>query len=119
MYNEFRAKFPETTEKVDKEFIRLWFELDPKLSYSWFESLANALNNEMNKSVPVSQYTAIYEFIRSNYLNGDKEVKNCIDVAFTENLFWQIKPEKAKPYWDSFPDVLKDLYIDFHNKKPA
>ena len=34
-YNETRQKFPEVTEKADKEHIRLWGEVDPKFAYSW------------------------------------------------------------------------------------
>ncbi|QUM85559.1 hypothetical protein [Moritella sp. 28] len=119
MYNQFRDTFPEITEKADKEHIRLWSEIDPDLAYSWFESLANSLNNEMKKDVPAREYSDVFEFIRSHFMNGDKEVRNCIDVAFTENLFWQVKPENAKPYWDAFPNVLKELYVDFHARKPA
>ncbi|RDH41181.1 DUF7674 family protein [Zooshikella ganghwensis] len=118
MYNQFRETFPDLTEKTDKEHIRRWSEVDPDFAYSWFESLANALNNEMNKKISVSKYSEVFEFIRSHFMNGNKEARNCIDVAFTENLFWQVKPENAKPYWDALPNVLKELYVDFHNRKP-
>lgn len=119
MYNEFRDRFPDITEKADQEHIRLWSEVDPDFAYSWFASLANALNYEMQKEVQADQYSQVFEFIRRHFINGDKEVRNCIDVAFTENLFWRVKPEHARPYWDAFPDILQELYVAFHNRKPA
>lgn len=43
LYNLVRKKFPEVTVKADREFIRLYDELDPEMDALWFESLANAL----------------------------------------------------------------------------
>ena len=118
IYNEFRAKFPGVTKKADEEHIRIWGEIDLKFAYSWFESLAKALNAQMIEGAPVATYKPAFEFIRSKYINGDGAIKNCIDVAFVENLFWQVPPEKAEPYWNALPDILKELYTEFHKSKP-
>ncbi len=118
LYNETRERFPELTAKADREHIKYWGELDPEFAYSWFESLATALNAEMSRKVPARNYAGIFRHISSAYGNGDSEVQNCIDVAFTENLFWQVKGEKAGPYWELLPSNLKELYVGFHGKIP-
>ncbi|MDE1462420.1 DUF7674 family protein [Spartinivicinus poritis] len=117
-YNETRQTFPEITVKADKEHIRVWDEIDPEFAYSWFESLAKALNREMTMSEDVGKYIELFNYMSSNFRKGNKEVKNCIDVAFTENLFWQVPEDKIKPYWLALPDELKKLYIDFHRREP-
>ena len=119
MYNEFRSEFPNIATKADEIHIKFWGSLDPEYTYSWFESLAKALNREMHNREEATTYTAVCEYFRKAYLFGDDEAKNCIDVSFTENLFWRVEPEKAKGYWSIFPDLLKDLYVNFHNRPPA
>jgi len=119
MYYKFREDFPELTEKTDREHTRLWGEVDPEFCYSWFGSLANTLNHEMSKEVEAIKYKNVFEFIRHEFHSGSDEIKNCIDVSFTENLFWQIKPEHALSYWQIFPEVLKELYVNFHGHSPV
>lgn len=118
MYDEFRTQFPEITKVADDIHIQAWGSLDPEYSFSWFESLSNALNQEMNSGVDASRYAGLFEYFRKQYLLGDDEVKKCIDASFTENLFWQVKPEKAKSYWQLLPDILKTLYVNFHGRPP-
>ena len=119
MYNNFRTNYPEATELADNEHIRTWDEIGQDLPYSWFESLANAINAEMNRLTEAEKYKEIFEFIRNNYMLGNSEVKNCIDASFTENLFWQVPPNQAEPYWAIFPEKLKELYVEFHRSEPA
>lgn len=119
MYSEFREKFPSVTEKVDLQHIDYWGSLDSEQCYCWFESLAKTINSDMAKGEDPNTYTEIFEFLRSAYLKENDSVKNCIDVSFTENLFWEISVEKAEPFWLVFPDLLKGLYVAFHNRTPA
>ncbi len=119
MYEEFREKFPELTAKTDIDICKNLDEVDPEFAYIWFESLADTLNTEMSQGVDVETYKNQFEFFRSNYVMGDGEVKDCIDVSFVENLFWKVLPEKALPYWQALPAPLKELYLYFHGKPPA
>ena len=119
MYNEFRAEFPEITDKADAEHVLIWGDPDPEFTYVWFESLAKALNREMAREEPVTTYLSVFEYFRSKFLAGDDEEKKCIDASFVENLFWQIKSEKAEPYWQALPGLLKELYVEFHGCAPA
>ncbi len=118
MYEECRRQFPELTQKVDKEHIKQWDEVDPAFAYSWFESLANTINREMHDQINAKHYLPLFNYFRTQFLFGEDTVKNCIDVCFCENLFWQVPADKAQPYWRVFPDVLKQLYTNFHNRTP-
>jgi hypothetical protein len=117
-YNLTRERFVYITQIADKEHIKIWDDIDPDLAYSWFESLAKALNKEISSGVDAVKYKELLNFINSNYLEGNEQIKNCIDVAFTENLFWQIQPCKVLPYWNILPPVMQELYIKFHGCKP-
>lgn len=113
-YNLVREKYPNITEKADKEHIRIWGEIDTDFAYSWFESLANAINKEMVAGVKANEYLDLFTFIDSHFQIGDDELKDCIDVAFTENLFWEVPVKQKEPFWNILPERLKELYINFH-----
>ncbi len=117
-YYKTREKYPAITEKADREHIRNWHSLDLEFAYSWFESLANALNKEMSRGVAPKKYAGLFRHMSASFNNGDEEVRNCIDVAFTENLFWQVTSERAESYWELLPSNLKELYVNFHHQNP-
>ena len=81
-------------------------------------ALALQAEPEGNPVDPV-ELAGLFQYLEENYLTGDEEVKKCIDVGFTESLFWQVPPSKAARYWLLLPNTLKDLYIDFHDNRPA
>ena len=118
MFDEFRSKFPDITEKADAEHIPLWDKPTPQFAFEWFESLAKAINREIAHEIPVTVYQPVFEYLRLQYLMGDDAAKECIDVSFVENLFWQIKSEKVELYWQALPSLLQDLYIKFHGCAP-
>jgi len=117
-YSEVRERFPDISAMADREYIKYWGEANPEDAYSWFQSLANALNSEMKRQVNYSIHEQLFVFISNALADCSKEVFNCIDVSFVENLFWQVSEAKAGPYWHSMPDSLKELYIGFHSKLP-
>ncbi|MDF3197029.1 hypothetical protein [Pseudomonas sp. 1928-m] len=118
LYNVVRDRYPEITEAADRVHVKMWGELDPEFAYSWFESLANALNGDMNKGINASNHMKLFSFFNQALQGCSPEIKNCIDVAFVENLFWQVPSAKAEPYWAKLPASLKELYMGFHNRAP-
>lgn len=117
-YLAVRANFPELSVDADREYLKYWgenYDIDP---YSWFQSLAKAVNAEMQMGLGVAQIDAIFKYIDDAFLRGSEEVKNCIDVSFVENLFWRVAPQKAEPYWQILPEALKRLYLGFHAQPP-
>ena len=118
LYNVARNRFPEITEAADTIHKGTFGEPSPEFSYSWFENLANALNKDMNKGVSPSKHMKLFSFMNQALFTCGPEIKNCIDVAFVENLFWQVPSEKAEQYWAKLPPALKELYIGFHGRAP-
>jgi len=119
-FQSARAKFPDLAEKADRQHIKHWgaapsAEQD---SYSWFESVSHALNFEMQREAYIKECQAFFQFVDGAFRSGSAEVKNCIDVAFVENLFWEVSPQKVAPYWQALPQALRKLYVDFHARTP-
>ncbi|MFT3736460.1 MAG: hypothetical protein QM776_15825 [Rhodocyclaceae bacterium] len=115
-----KDRYPAISAKADAEYQRLWDDfVGEHYSYSWFEALANALNKEMNRKVPVTTHQELLVVISSSFESGDEAVRQCIDVAFVENLFWQVTHlESVIAYWTVLPENLKELYIAFHGRGP-
>ena len=118
LYQAVRERFPEITTKADKEHINYWGNIDPEFAYSWFESLSKALNSEMLKGVSFKSHESLFSLITQSLAGCGKEVHTSIDVAFVENLFWQVPGPKAEPYWQELPGPLKELYVGFHHRTP-
>lgn len=118
LYNAVRDRFPEITAKADREHIKYWGELDPEFAYSWFHSLANALNGEMSRETDCRAHEELMVFISGALQGCSKEIHTCIDVSFVENLFWQVPGIKAEPHWNALPEALQELYLGFHNRAP-
>ena len=119
-YQCARTKFPDLTEKADRQHIAYWGDppSEETDSYNWFESVSRALNNEMQRGDYYDECQAFFQFVESVFRTGSDEVKKCIDVAFVENLFWKVSPKKIGPYWQALPKILQKLYVDFHSNSP-
>ncbi len=119
--NAIKVKFPDISAKADVEYARVWddFTDSEYYSYSWFEALANALNDEMCKGISAEMYEELFALISNYFESGDEEIRKCIDVAFVENLFWRVSVNQSRSYWDLLPGNLKDLYFEFHRRTPV
>ncbi|GAB1255769.1 hypothetical protein NBRC116494_02710 [Aurantivibrio plasticivorans] len=116
-----RDNYPDISSRADALYDAYWNDLvDTEFSsHSWFESLANALNDEMSKRRPIQDYGPLLNAISQAFECGSDELKNTIDVAFVENLFWQVGPNDSEPFWHILPVNLRALYIAFHGRAPG
>ena len=114
-----RERFPALAQRADRHCLNYWREPpSAQTAYSWFESAANALNDEMRREGSLVACSEFFGFVASIFASGSEEVRQCIDVSFVENLFRQVPPSKAAAYWKKLPRQLQELYLDFHNKPP-
>lgn len=116
-----KARYPAISAKADAEYERLWggFSDSEYFSSLWFEALANVLNHEMSAAVHVATHQDLFTMIGLSFESGDETVRNCIDVSFVENLFWQVSDVGSiATYWAALPDNLRRLYLDFHGRDP-
>ena len=119
LYRAIRACFPELADKADAQHQRLCGSLDAEDPFLWFESLAKALNSEMDAEVDATKYLPLLQMLGNAIDTGTEELIGCIDVGFMENLFWQVASKKAQPYWDLTPDRLKRFYVAFFGYSPV
>jgi hypothetical protein len=117
-YRETRERFPAILKDVDKVHLRTW-EVGDEDAYMWFHSLAEMFNENMRMNMRLDISGSVFNYMGDRFMTGGGEIRNCIDVAFVENLFWQVSPERARPYWARMPDLLKRLYLGFHSKPPC
>jgi hypothetical protein len=117
-YRETRDRFPSILAETDKLHLQTW-DMDDEWAYMWFHSLADMLNANMRKNASLDIAGSIFDYMRDRFMTGCGEVRNCIDVSFVENLFWQVTPDRSGPYWARMPDLLKRLYLGFHSKPPC
>lgn len=118
MYRDFRKRFPELSQAADTRHIRIWESVDDDTAYSWFESLAGTINDQMGEAKQVANLALVFSYIEGKHRGGDDKVKSCIDVSFVENLFWQVKPKSAASVWPKLPKSLQQLYLNFHSRPP-
>lgn len=115
-----REKFTDFANFADVEYDEFFTgkNLPHEFPFTWLEFIAKICNQTMHKKVDDKQVIELFEVVRKAYMMGDDETKKTINVAFVENLFWNVKKENAKIYWEKLPPVLQQLYQDFHRKKP-
>lgn len=117
LYHRVREKFPAISAAADHFHEKRWGDmLDTGVEYAWFEALADALNEEVRREVPQATHLPVFQFLAGAFQAGSEPVQQCIDVAFVENLFWQVPSAKCAPYWEKLPPRLKQLYTSFHRR---
>lgn len=117
---KIKDEHPAISEQADRLYNDYWntiVEMEFS-SYSWFESLANAINHEMVGGASPLGLQLLFNAISTQFEVGDHETKNAIDVAFVENLFWRVGKNEAAPFWAALPPNLKRLYVGFHGQSP-
>lgn len=58
-----------------------------------------------------------FRLAQEGYVEGDKNLRNAIDVSFVEELEF-VTPHKSHAWaWDMLPGVLKRLFEDFHGSR--
>ncbi|MFL4470341.1 hypothetical protein ACERZ8_10815 [Tateyamaria armeniaca] len=119
MYHDFRKRFPEMTQVTDARHIKVWDSVDDETAFSWFESLAGAINDQMGAAKKGTDLTSVFSFFERELQGSDMEVKNCIDVSFVENLFWEVQPISAAKAWDAMPNSMRQMYLSFHGQPPT
>ena len=117
-YRETRDRFPGILAETDNVHLKTW-EVADEDAYMWFHSLADTLNENMRKGTRLDIAGSIFDYMRDCFMTGSGEVRNCIDVSFVENLFWQVSPARAHMYWTRMPELLKALYLGFHSEPPC
>lgn len=119
LYRDFRKKFPERTRAADARHIRIWDRVDEESASSWFESLAGAVNEQMEIEQQRPDLALVFQYFEGKLRGNDDEAIDCIDVSFVENLFWEVKSKTAACVWTTMPRSMQRLYLNFHGHPPT
>ena len=98
MYSAIRDRHPKLVAGTDKEHMRRWGEVSAATAYAWFESLAAFVNATMTPGIPSPDHVGLFVDLAKLYRTGSGDIRNCIDVSFVENLFWEVPSDKAAAY---------------------
>ena len=118
-HQAIQQRFPELASAADQDFSDRWGAWDPCFAYSWFECLSRVVNGRMLQDAAPASLLPLFSFISAVLQDSSDEVADCIDVAFVENLFWQVPGPQALGFWAVLPPALRQLYLDFHHRAPV
>lgn len=112
-----RQSFPEAAAKADDVLRCRGFDSNDEAYIIWFECLAEVTNQKM-RSAESEAVEKLFGFFSEQLTSASPPVKECIDVGYVENLFWQVPENTLKQFWPALPSRLKRLYSDFHGSAP-
>ncbi len=118
LVKDVQTKFPELAASANQEHIYKFNDEDFDLDSLWFESFANSVNRAMSSANGLETCKLVFNYFSEVYEKEDPEIRNCIDVSFVENLFWNVSSENSEIYWQYLPENLKHLYLGFHGRVP-
>jgi hypothetical protein len=104
---------------ADRRHAEYHHDPEDEQAYLWFEGLAEVLNNAMRDGVDAGDHGPLLQFLDGQFTSGGPGVRDCLDVAFVENLFWEVPAALAAPHWHRLPEGLKSLYLGFHGRAPT
>ena len=105
-----RRRFPEEARRTDQwQMDRGWepCELD-EVPHLWVEVFANR-TTEAARAGDWSAVTEHTEFMATEYRNGADPVKKLVDVAYAENLMWDLEDAAKIVAWPHVATVIQDL----------
>ncbi len=104
---EIAARFPEDAGVVDAQMEYF----DDDAYETWIERFCDTTNAAMAKrDEPLVQ--AHLSFLSQQLAETDEEGRQAIDVAYTENLMWNLDAEAKRWAWPRIPANLQQLYVE-------
>lgn len=101
------ARFPEEAKTTDAQ---LEF-YDADAYETWLERFCDTTNTAMAQR-DEQRVAAHLAFMSQQLEHGDDEVHRAIDVAYTENLMWNLDTDAKRWAWARIPANLKRLYVE-------
>lgn len=108
-----RQRFPEEARRTDEWHMeRGWDE--PELDeapHLWVEAFAD----RTTEAARVANWSVVNEhtqFMAAEYRDGSDAVKRLVDVAYAENLMWNLEDSAKFAAWPYVDKVVRDLYAE-------
>jgi hypothetical protein len=106
-----RQRFPEESKRTDQwQMDRGWEKLElDEAPHLWVEAFADR-TTEAARAANWSAVKDHTEFMAAEYRNGSDPVKNLVDVAYAENLMWNLEDSDRVEAWPYVDKVVQELY---------
>lgn len=106
-----RRRFPEEARRTDEWHMeRGWEEVElDDAPHLWIEAFADR-TTEAARATNWSTVRDHTEFMAEEYRRGSDPVKKLIDVAYAENLMWDLEDSAKLVAWPYLSQVVRDLY---------
>jgi hypothetical protein len=106
-----RHRFPEEAKQTDQWHMdRGWEEVElEEAPHLWLEAFAD----RTTEAARASNWTAVAahtEFMAAEYVTGADPVKKLVDVAYAENLMWNLEDSAKIVAWPYVAQVVQKLY---------
>lgn len=107
---ELREEFPDEAKLTDDLHKHRGFELEDKAYFIWVEALSDITNQKIKRREK-EELRKLLLWVDCQYLQGEEEVRNLIDVSFAETLMYDMEKDDVEWAWSLIPNAIKDLYI--------
>jgi hypothetical protein len=106
-----RQRFPDEARQTDEwQMDRGWEELElDEAPHIWVEVFADR-TTEAARAANWSAVRDHTEFMAAEYRNGSDPVKKLVDVAYAENLMWNLEDSVKVVAWPYVDKLVQDLY---------
>lgn len=89
-YLAARERFPALAQKADRKYLKYWNEQPLAAEpYSWFESAANALNDDMQREDSLVECSQFFEFVTQQASNLSSSAP-CPPSSPTQRFRWHL-----------------------------
>ena len=111
--------------KTEKEFTISALKLYPELAED-FELHKGLMHKHMSefeikvrnsiKSKEKDKVIKAFTIAEDLYINGDKEMKNAVDVSFAEGVLASLSDAEREWGWNLMPKTIQKLHMEFWNQ---
>lgn len=116
-YQLVREKFKSDAEQAEKIYEGKGWEKEDEAYFIWFECFADVTNTMMRR-YNENDVKNHFSFFLFHFESGTNIIKECVDVSYVENLFWELDKKTCKHFWPLLPKKMQVLYLKFHGRKP-
>jgi hypothetical protein len=108
LIGRIRARFPSESAKTDEWVIARFGSLED-MPHVWVEAFADRTSDAIRARDArlVMEHT---EFLSAQYRHGSEHVRQLVDVAYAENLMWNMDGASKVWAWSHISPTVKDLY---------
>jgi hypothetical protein len=108
-----RTSLPNAAARADQFMLSRGFDREDLevMTYVWLETFAEVTNDAARErdGAAIQAHT---ELLAKQYQSGGKAVRDAIDIAYAENLMWDLDDAARAWAWPRFSETVRRLYVE-------